>query len=234
MPLDRGAGVVSGFGPHGLASDAEEEITKDLAAGFLLRPTADATSVGGCFRGFIALLLATLSAGVAIVANGAEQRPVSMTLQSVSLTNGPWQTDHWHFAVFVVTNGGPKAVHLNCCAASFIPTNIPMPLGVFGSCAVPAFTNSILSVQWKPSHPGTQWFRYAVFEQPYVIWKATTTARAAEDAALGKGRPPNGWLSSVWSTNGWRAAYEITSPPFEALPEPLFPAGSALVNPHSP
>ncbi len=170
----------------------------------------------------IAWLLATLSTGVAIEAHGFEQRPVSMTLQSVNLTNGPWQTDYWQVVVFVVTNGGNKPVHLNSCGASFIPTNIPMPLGLFGRCDVPPFTNSTLTVRWKPYHSETQWFRYAVFEQPGVIWKAKATARAIAAGARGKSHPP---LSHVWSTNGWVAAYEITSPPFAATPEPPFPAG---------
>lgn len=154
----------------------------------------------------------------------AEKPAVAMTLQSVTLTNSPWQTGSWQAVVFVVTNGGAKPVHLSSCGASFIPTNIVMGLGLFGSCDVPPLTNSTLTVLWKPSHPGTQWFRYAVFERPGVFWKATTTARALEDAALAKRHVPNGWLSTVWSTNGWVPAYEIASPPFAALPEPPVPA----------
>jgi hypothetical protein len=178
----------------------------------------------------IAWLLATLSMGVAIEAHGVEQRPVSMTLQSVTSTNGPWQTDYWQVVVFVVTNAGAKPVHLNSCGASFIPTNIPIPLGLFGRCDVPPFTNSTLTVLWKPYHSETQWFRYAVFEQPGVIWKATTTARAIEAGVLGK-RPLS--LPHVWSTNGWVAAYEITSPPIAGAPEPPFPAGEGAPFPAS-
>ena len=183
----------------------------------------------------IALSLAVLSTGVAIAEHGAEQRPVRMMLQSVTLTNSPWHTGWWQAVVFAVTNGGTKPVHLSSCGASFFPTNISMPLGQFGSCDVPPFTNATLAFLWQPARSGMQqWFRYAVFEQPGVVWKTTTTARAIASGYLGKRRSPSGWLSGVWSTNGWVATYEITSPPFAALPEPTFPPGEVGPSAASP
>jgi hypothetical protein len=176
---------------------------------------------------FIVLLTAILSVVVAIAAHGAEQHPVRMTLQSVNLTNSPWQADysnHCQAMVFVVTNGGAKRVRLICCGASFLPTNIPGLMPLYGVCSVPPFTNSALTVLWTPDRVGTQWIRYAVFESADAFWKAATTARAMENGVLGKFPFPSGWLTNIWTaTNRWIKAYEITSPPFATSPQPLLP-----------
>ncbi len=177
-------------------------------------------NITGTSMPFIAFLLALLGEGVAGAAHEAEQRPVRMTLQSVNLTKGPWQTDYWQAVVFVVTNSGAKPVLLKSCGLS---TNLPGPLGLFGTCAVPPFTNSTLTVLWKPGKVGTQCFRYAVFEHPDVLWKTATSARALRDEALGRQQLRSGWLTNLWSTDGWLGAYEITSPPFNIFPEPLSP-----------
>jgi hypothetical protein len=190
---------------------------------------------------FVASLFAALSVGVASSAHASEQRPVRMALQSVTLTNSPWHTGYWHVVVFVVTNGGSKPVAVTSCGASFVRTNLPMPLGLFGRCAVPPLTSSTMRIVCKPSsNLGPQWFRYAVFEQPDVLWKAGMTARSLEASALGKGSLTRGWLSSLWSTNNWVAAYEITSPSFtlpdlpspfdEMRPSAAWEAGSDLID----
>ena len=174
---------------------------------------------------FVALLIAILGAGVASAAQGEASRPVRMTLESVNPTNSPWQTDFGaprQAVVFLVTNGGAKPVLLMSCGASSVPTNGLGSPGVLSICWVPPFTNSTLAVLWKPGKAGAQRLRYAVYEPPDVLWKAATTARALVNGALSGGLFTNIWAS----TNRWIEAYQITSPPFTGLSEPLLPPGN--------
>lgn len=174
--------------------------------------------------GSLGLALSTTASNAA---GGQPDRRVTLTLQSVVLTNLPYGTGYWHKAVFLVTNSGILPVHLSSCGSSFFPTNHRMPLGILGRCTVPPGTNTTMEVIWRPSTPGPHWFRYAVFEPANALWKARMTALEIGRTASGNA-PPSGWLSKVWSTNGWVPAYEIISPNVPTLSEPLRPLESTL------
>jgi hypothetical protein len=172
------------------------------------------------------LLTAALSVGVGGTAQAAKEQAVTMTLQSVALTNFPWSTGYWHTAVFVVTNAGTRPADLSSCGCSAVPTNIPMPLGLFGGCKVPPGTNCAMRVNWKPSAPDSFWVRFAVFEPSSNVEKGTLAARRLRATLTGKAN-----YNKLWESGLWSAAYEITSPIVPWLPEPSPSQDSRADNP---
>ena len=83
-------------------------------------------------RAFVMVGTAFFALGASPSCHGSEVRPVSITLQSVTLSNESWGT-----LVFSVTNSGRTPVTVASCGCSGIPTNVPAPLGAFGICKVP-------------------------------------------------------------------------------------------------
>jgi hypothetical protein len=160
-------------------------------------------------------------AGMGRPAHASEVRPVTMTLQAVSVTN-----DWWYTAVFLVTNAGTRPAQLTSCGCSFSP-NIDLPLGLFGHCDVPPRTNCTMRVTWQrappgPTHGPISW-RFAVFEQSSTLQKTKIAARRLEANVLGKAHYTNLWMSDLWSP-----AYEITSPIVLKLPELPSPVHNSL------
>jgi hypothetical protein len=153
-----------------------------------------------------------LAAGVSAALAGPtlasdEVRPVSMTLQGVTVTDG------WQVVTFVLTNAGTIPVQLASCAWSALPTNVTMPLGLCGHCTVPPQTNGTMTFRMKNYSPGPHWWRYAVFTPASTILKTEVAAARLGKRVSGKSHDNRFWLSDLWSP-----AYEVTSPIVQQLP----------------
>jgi hypothetical protein len=151
----------------------------------------------------------------------SELRPVTLTLQAVTLT-----TDSWQAVTFLVTNAGSRPVDVVSCGCSGIPTNVNLPLGCFGHCTVPPRTNCTMSFKCRNYRSGPHWWRYAVFTPATTIRKAEVAAERLQARVSGKAHYTEFWLSDAWSP-----AYEITSPIVAELPK-LPPLPDEWPRPH--
>jgi len=127
--------------------------------------------------------------------------PVGINLESVTVSSC------WYTIVFSVTNAGTKPVRLTSCGCSMLPTNLPLPLGIFGHCDVGPCTNAIMSHVFRPGKSGLWSWRFTVFEEASTIEKSKLAV-----ARLKANVPGSSHYSKVWFSSLTSARYEITTP----------------------